>query len=156
MKNALQAVLESFPRIYFAWHRTHVRDPRSGHALSAHQASILDHLDGEPITLAALAKHMGVTAPSMSVAVERLVDWGYIARTRDPNDRRRLSLGLTKAGMRMKRSHSILDPARVRAVLARMSSSDRAAAVRGLTVLADAADVDRRERRSRRGARSGG
>ena len=38
-------VLECYPQIYFACHRRHVRDSATRELLSAHQASILDHLD---------------------------------------------------------------------------------------------------------------
>jgi hypothetical protein len=34
-----------YPRIYFACHTRHVRDPQSHRLLSRHQASVLDHLD---------------------------------------------------------------------------------------------------------------
>ena len=38
-------VLELYPKIFFACHTRHVRDPSTRRVLSAHQASILDHLD---------------------------------------------------------------------------------------------------------------
>ena len=53
-------------------------------------------LDGT--TLTALADHMGVTAGTMSVAVDRLVKRGYITRSADSADRRRILLRLTAAG----------------------------------------------------------
>ena len=60
---AAREVLCLYPRIYFACHTRHVRDPQSGRLLSRHQASVLDHLDEiDPITLNGLARHMGVTA----------------------------------------------------------------------------------------------
>src|SRR6476620_6012648 len=72
--NDVQTVLRCYPRIYFACHTRHVRDPRSGNLLSVHQASVLDHLDDvEPTGLRDLATHMGVTASTMSLTVDRLV-----------------------------------------------------------------------------------
>lgn len=134
------ALLRDYPRIYFACHRRHVRDPESGALLSTHQASILDHLDAvEPTTLNALAEHMGVTAGTMSVAVDRLVRQGYVRRSRDPRDRRRLTLRLTEAGVRIKSLQSVLDPALVRAVLARLAPAERSEGLRGLAILAAAA-----------------
>ena len=70
-KNAVRQVMELYPRIYFACHTRHVRDDQSGAVISAHQASILDHLDEiEPTALNDLARHMGVTASTMCITVE--------------------------------------------------------------------------------------
>ena len=79
------ATPDAYPRIYFACHTRHVRDPQTGEALSAHQASILDHLDEvEAMSMTDLAGHMGVTVATMSLAVDRLERRGYAERRRDP------------------------------------------------------------------------
>ena len=132
--------MSSYPRIYFACHTRHVRDPDSTGLLSRHQASVLDHLDEiDPTTVNELARHMGVTAATMSLALDRLERKGYIVRLRDSADRRRVHVRLTSAGVRIREATSVLDPSRVEALLARMSHADRDAAVRGLGLLADAA-----------------
>lgn len=129
-----------YPRIYFACHTRHVRDPQSGRLLSRHQASVLDHLDDiEPTTLNDLARHMGVTAATMSLTIDRLERKGYVIRLRDTADRRRVHLRLTGAGVRVRQASSVLDPARVEAMVARLADADREAAVRGLALLARAA-----------------
>jgi DNA-binding MarR family transcriptional regulator len=134
-------LLAGYPRIFFACHARHVRDPKTRRLLSAHQASILDHLDGtEAVSLMRLAKHMGVTPSTMSLAIERLVRRGYVLRERDSGDRRRLHLRLSAAGERIKEASSVLEPARVRELLARMPRPQREAALRGLELLARAAD----------------
>lgn len=136
----VQTLLDAYPRIYFACHRRHVRDPKSGKALSAHQASILDHLDSvEPTSLNALAAHMGVTASTMSLAIDRLVRQRYVIRTRDPEDGRRVHLRLTEGGERIKQASSVLDPSRVRALLRHLSPVEREDGLRGLQILARAA-----------------
>jgi DNA-binding MarR family transcriptional regulator len=134
-------LLRDYPRIFFACHARHVRDPKTRRLLSAHQASILDHLDGaEAVTLMGLAKHMGVTPSTMSLAIERLVRRGYVLRERSSGDRRRLELRLSLAGERIKEASSVLEPARIRALLARLPKSQRQAALNGLGLLARAAD----------------
>lgn len=134
-------LLADYPRIFFACHARHVRDPKTRRLLSAHQASILDHLDdAEAVSLMGLAKHMGVTPSTMSLAIERLVRRGYVLRERSSGDRRRLELRLSPAGERIKDASSVLEPARVRALLARMPPSLRQAALDGLALLARAAD----------------
>jgi DNA-binding MarR family transcriptional regulator len=140
LTEAAQQVMTSYPRIYFACHTRHVRDPQSPTILSRHQASTLDHLDQiDPTTVNALARHMGVTAATMSLALDRLERKGYVVRLRDVADRRRVHVRLTAAGVRIREATSVLDPSRVEALLARMSGEDRDAAVRGLALLADAA-----------------
>ena len=58
-RDAVRAVMENYPRIYFACHTRHVKDPKTRRQVSAHQASILDHLDEtEPTALVELARHM--------------------------------------------------------------------------------------------------
>ncbi|MFY9984863.1 MAG: MarR family winged helix-turn-helix transcriptional regulator [Chthoniobacterales bacterium] len=130
-----------YARIYFACHRRHVRDPKTKKVLSAHQASILDHLDEvDGTSLFTLANHLGVTASTMSLSIQRLVDAGYVRRERDQKDARRVQIRLTRAGVRIKQQQSVLDPALVEALLERLSPIDRVAALRGLALFAHAAE----------------
>ena len=134
-------LLAAYPRIYFACHTRHVRDPLKGTTLSSHQASILSHLDPiDATTVSQLAGHMGVTVSTMSLAVGRLERQGYVARSKHPNDGRVVELRLTKDGVRVKESQTVLDPDRVEALLERLSPKDREAALAGLAALAGAAD----------------
>lgn len=134
------AVLRDYPRIYFACHRRHTRDPDTGAVLSSAQISVLDHLDAVAGTsLADLAAHLGVTAGTMSVAVDRLVKAGYVTRTIDDADRRRVQLRLTDAGVRVRGAHSVLDPDSVQTLLDALSPTERTDALRGLALLAEAA-----------------
>ena len=144
---AAREVLTLYPRIYFACHTRHVRDPVSRRLLSRHQASILDHLDElDPTTVNDLARHMGVTPATMSLALDRLERRGYVARLRDNPDRRRVHVRLTAAGVRMREATSVLDPPRVEALLSRLTGDEREAAVRGLALLAAAAHREQHPR----------
>jgi DNA-binding MarR family transcriptional regulator len=137
---AAEELLRLYPKIYFACHTRHVRDAQSGHLLSRHQASVLDHLDEiDSVTLNGLARHMGVTAATMSLTVDRLERKGYVVRVRDVADRRRVHVRLTTAGVRVRDASSVLDPPLVEGLMSRLTDEDRAAAVRGLALLADAA-----------------
>jgi DNA-binding MarR family transcriptional regulator len=139
---SVTALMELYPKIFFACHRRHVRDPRTKRILSAHQASILDHLDeAEPLGLTALAAHMGVTASTMSLAIDRLQRLGYVRRGRDRGDGRKVSLRLTAAGARIKQKQSVLDPDAVASLLSRLNPAQRSAAIEGLALLASAAQA---------------
>jgi DNA-binding MarR family transcriptional regulator len=134
-------VLDAYPRVYFACHTRHVADPVSGDPVSAHQASILDHLDEvDAMSVTDLAGHMGVTVATMSLAIDRLERRAYLRRDRDPRDRRRVLLRVTPAGVRLREAKSVLDPVRVEQVLAHLSPADRDAALRGLDLLARASE----------------
>lgn len=147
LRSDVHALLAAYPRIYFACHRRHVRDPQTRRLLSAHQASILDHLDTvDPTTLGDLAGHMGVTPATMSIAIDRLASAGYVTRARSATDRRRAELRLTEAGQRIKSASSVLEPGRVKALLDQIPAKERAAALAGLTRLAHAADAAIRAR----------
>jgi DNA-binding MarR family transcriptional regulator len=139
-RGAVRQVLDLYPKIFFACHARHRRDPKTRRVLSAHQASILDHLDDvEPTHLLGLAAHMGVTPGTMCLAVQRLVRLGYVLRAKDRSDGRRVSLRLSAAGVRIKESRSVLEPARVAALLRRLTPAEREAAIGGLALLARAA-----------------
>jgi DNA-binding MarR family transcriptional regulator len=132
--------MEYYPKIYFACHTRHVQDEETNQRLSAHQASILDHLDDlDATSLLTLAAHMGVTASTMSLTVDRLVRAGYVTRDRDVLDARKVALRLTKDGARVKERKSVLDRELIAGMLARMKPRDRSAGLAGLEILAKAA-----------------
>lgn len=139
-RSDVERLLEAYPRIYFACHTRHVRDPGTGHGLSAHQASLLSHLDEvDPTTVSELAEHMGVTLSTMSLAVKRLVRNGYVERSPSPDDGRVVHLRLTDNGARVRSAQSVLDPGRVRLLLEQLGAEERERGLEGLELLASAA-----------------
>lgn len=136
----VDTVLRCYPQIYFACHRRHVRDEKTQVLLSAHQASVLDHLDDvEGTSLLALAGHMGVTASTMSLMIDRLERGGYVRRERSSQDGRRVDLRLTPAGVEIKKQQKVLEPDLIAAMLGRLDRERRKQALRGLELLAEAA-----------------
>jgi DNA-binding MarR family transcriptional regulator len=141
------AVFRDYPRIYFACHREHVRDPKTDVDVSARQVSILDHLDTDhPTMLTDLAQHLGVTPATMSLAIGRLVERGYVTRVLDPVDRRKVQLRLTADGVRVTNANSVLEPTLVEDMLNQLSRTDRRAALNGLALLARAAGAAQKAR----------
>ena len=155
--SAVQKIVDLVPRILYACRRLDARTLSTGRSLSPQQALILDQLDPDvPTSLQALAAQMNVTAPTMSVAIGRLVREGYVRRDRDEVDGRRLDLTLSASGARVRKSTSSLDPRRVASLLGRLSAADRAAALRGLAALADAARGEERAAAAREAKTTGG
>lgn len=138
----VNTLLGALPRIYSACRARQVRDPLDGGVVSAHQASILSHLDsGDPTMVGELADHLGVTASTMSLNLTRLEKAGYIARERDPADRRVMNVRLTEAGERLSAAQTVLDPERIDRMLHELSPGARTDAMRGLVLLSEAADA---------------
>ena len=155
MLDQVAQLLNFYPRIYFACHMRHVQDPKRNRVLSSHQASVLDHLDKiEPTGLLALAAHMGVTASTMSLMIDRLARGGYVIRERDAKDGRRVNLRLTEAGVRIKSQQKVLDPVRVRAVLGELTAAEREEALHGLELLARASAQAMQKGGTRKATRS--
>lgn len=142
VRQAMHALLAFYPRVFLACHREHRRHPRSGQRISHQQASILDHLDeSEPISVSRLARHMDVTASTMSLNLDRLERSGLIIRRRDAGDARRVLVRLSGAGARLKADQQVLDPQCVRELLAMLTPPGREQAIAGLQLLAGAADA---------------
>jgi DNA-binding MarR family transcriptional regulator len=60
--------------------------------------ALLGLLDSRgPLSAGELAAGLGLTPPSTTVAIQRLVEAGYVARTVDPVDRRRAIVEMTEA-----------------------------------------------------------
>jgi DNA-binding MarR family transcriptional regulator len=147
---AVEEVLRLYPKVFLACHTRHVRDSLTGQELSDHQASVLDHLDEvEPTSLMELARHLGVTASTMSITVDRLVRGGYVSRQRAAQDGRVVALRLTEAGVRIRREKRVLDPGLVRSMLSRLTADELVQALAGLQILARASAEQMESRSSR-------
>jgi DNA-binding MarR family transcriptional regulator len=129
-----------YPQVYLACHVDHVRAASTEWQLSSKDASILAHLDRDvPMSPRHLAAHLGVVASTLSAALIRLANLGYITSTPREDDRRQRELRLTDRGAEAMASTSVLDAARVELVLGKLSAAEREEAVRGLALLARAA-----------------
>jgi DNA-binding MarR family transcriptional regulator len=129
-----------FPQIYLACHVDHVRAASTTWDISSHDASILAHLDPEnAISPRTLAAHLSVAASTLSAAIARLSRLGYLTSASSSSDKRQREVRLTARGAEALASTSVLDRNRVRELLNRLNARERAAALRGLQLLAQAA-----------------
>jgi MarR family transcriptional regulator, organic hydroperoxide resistance regulator len=147
--DAVRRVQISYPQIYLACHTRHQRARSSSNGLSARDSALLAHLDETRATTpTALARHLGIGKPTMSAALKRLKDLGYVTVTADPGDRRTLLVRLGTKGAAAMRASSVLEAARVRRVLRVLTADERERALSGLELLARASQhIMRKERR---------
>jgi DNA-binding MarR family transcriptional regulator len=90
-------LLDTAPQIMRAI-RAEMRSHR-GHDLSVPQFRTLTFIHRNPeVSLSHLAEHLGLTLPSTSKLVDGLVNQKIVARRESKEDRRRLTLALTKSG----------------------------------------------------------
>jgi MarR family transcriptional regulator for hemolysin len=98
-----QELLEVIPAIMRAI-RSEMRSRRTPD-LSAPQFRILAFVNRQPgASLSDVAEHVGLTLPSTSTSVDRLVARKLIAREHSQTDRRRVTLSLTATGKTLLKS----------------------------------------------------
>jgi DNA-binding MarR family transcriptional regulator len=95
----------------------------------------------QPVTVSELAEWLGISAPTASYLVDRLVQAGLVDRREDPADRRRTLVQLTAAGEGLARrlrqgNRDVLVP-----FLEQLDMEDLEALDRGLAALARAAET---------------
>jgi DNA-binding MarR family transcriptional regulator len=127
---------ERFERAYRAvWRALHRPDDPD---LSQHERQLLHHVPPEGgVALTWLARHLALPKSTASVLIKDLERRGFVRRTRDRADERRLAIVLTDKGRRRVESDTVLDPAAVAAALDRLEASTRAALLDGLERLVD-------------------
>jgi DNA-binding MarR family transcriptional regulator len=136
----VEAIQRYYPQIYGGCHADHVRAKSTPYRLSATDSSLLAHLDRTTPTLAGeLALHLGVSASTISAAIKRLTELGYIERAPRAKNKREIELRLTALGSAAMAATSVLDQDRVAAALHLLTAAERKRAVSGLTILARAA-----------------
>jgi DNA-binding MarR family transcriptional regulator len=132
-----------YPRIYMACHVDHVKARSSESKISARDSAILAHLSSEHFQRPGiLAKHLDITPSTLSEALHNLVSLGYVSFKTNPNDERRTEFNLTEKGIFAMKNASVLDSKKVAGLLDRLSEEDRARAIEGLHILANAATID--------------
>lgn len=95
--------------------------------------------DEEVATVGRLAELFGIGLPAASVLADRLVRAGYIERSEDPADRRRVLLTVTRTGIQLVTELQEGSHQHLRRWMARMSPEDLAALTRGWRALAEVA-----------------
>lgn len=106
---------------------------RSGINASISEVHLIDAVGrAEGSTVSEVAASLGITMASVTVAVNKLVDRGMIAKEKNPEDRRSVRLKLTKEGVRAYRIHKYFHRKMVRAVLFGLDEREREAIYMGV------------------------
>ncbi len=112
-----------------------------GPRVTPQQMEVLRSLHpSEPVMVGELADHLGVTPSTVSLMLKRMEERGLVARRRDPADRRAMNVYLTPEGEALAEAWSDLDPELLDRVLLALDPVRRTQVLRGLNILAEAAD----------------
>jgi DNA-binding MarR family transcriptional regulator len=140
MDSDVLAIQRYYPRIYMACHTEHVRAVSSPAQLSARDATLLNHLSDTDFTYPKqLAAHLNVTQATLSEALAKLEELGYVTSRVDPDDERRRQLRLTKEGLAAVSSSSVLEYEKVKRLLAKLTDMEKQKAIEGMRIIAEAA-----------------
>jgi DNA-binding MarR family transcriptional regulator len=88
-------------------------------------------------SLSQVADYLDVSLPTMSTMMQRLVERGWVERTEDPRERRRLRLSLTAAGEAQLQQTLAATQAYLATSLARLLPSQLSQIQAGVTLLAE-------------------
>jgi DNA-binding MarR family transcriptional regulator len=108
--------------------------------LSQHERQVLHHVAGDGVALTWLAGHLGLPKSTTSVLVKSLAGRGFVERSRDPGDERRLAIRLTEKGRRVVEADTVLRPDALAVAMGALEPGVRAALLEGLERLAEAAE----------------
>lgn len=113
------------------------------HAVTANDFRALLHVmvgesAGHPLTAGELRQRMGVSAAAITYLVERMVDSGHLQREVDPDDRRRVKLRMSEAGIDVARGFFTPLAEHARHSMAELTDDDLRTAHRVFTALTGA------------------
>ena len=137
--DAVDAVQRHYPRIWHAAHRRHPARGLGAEQPSDRELTVLAHVAhdaDQPV--ADLAEHLAIAPSTLSEVLAALEGRGWITRARDPEDRRRIVVGVTEAGRAALRAGSPLDAERLEHALASLTAAQRETVAAGLALLAEA------------------
>ncbi len=132
---AVDAALQAQRALMEAIHAT--ADPAWLHLdLTMGQLKALFALTDVALTVGQVADLMGLSKPTASLLVDRLVHLGLVERTEDSQDRRRTRVGLTPAGRDRATRLREGGEERWRSLLSQLAADDLAAWTQGVQALA--------------------
>jgi DNA-binding MarR family transcriptional regulator len=110
--------------------------------LSHHERQVLHHVQPSGVALTWLAEHLGLPKSTTSVLIKSLAQRGFVERSRDPHDERRLAIRLTAKGRATLATDTVLQPDALAAAMSKLDPKTRTALLNGLEKLANAAETE--------------
>lgn len=139
-------VLRHYPRIYIACHADHKSRRGQGAQITARDQTILAHIPNSGVRAQTLARHLDIAPSTLSAALKRLSKMELTSLEPERGDARARVVSLAEKGRAALAATSVLDVERVCAALKKVSSANRDAIVKGLSLLADAAIAAKEEK----------
>ncbi|HEY9151843.1 MAG TPA: MarR family transcriptional regulator [Anaerolineales bacterium] len=134
LDDCARRLLDTTPQIMRSI-RAEMRSHR-GHDLSVPQFRTLTFISRNPeVSLSNLAEHLGLTLPSTSKLVDGLVNQKIITRRESKEDRRRLTLVLTKSGEDILRTAHKATQDRLKDILHELSADELSSVIRAMEIL---------------------
>ena len=97
-----------------------------------HGLEVVGRSPGGQATITSIAQTLGLTLPTVTVAIKRLEKKGYVEKRKDEHDGRVTQVTLTRQGRRMDAAHHYFHENMVRAITGEMSESEVEALVQAL------------------------
>jgi MarR family transcriptional regulator, organic hydroperoxide resistance regulator len=135
-----EAIIEATKRLYQAAPRQSMEPWLHLDLTTAQVKTLFVLADREPETIGQAAEMLGITLPTASHLVDKLVRAGFVERYEDPADRRRTLARPTVRGTDLIRSLHEFSASYLRSCIGQMSEPDLAALAQGLHGLAVAAN----------------
>jgi DNA-binding MarR family transcriptional regulator len=134
LEECARQLLDTTPQI-MRFIRAEMRSHR-GHDLSVPQFRTLTFINRNPeVSLSNLANHLGLTLPSTSKLVDGLVNQKIITRRESKEDRRRLTLALTKNGEDILRAARGATQNHLKDVLRELSADELSTVIHAMNLL---------------------
>ena len=134
LEECARQLLDTTPQIMRSI-RAEMRSHR-GHDLSVPQFRTLTFIHRNPeVSLSHLADHLGLTLPSTSKLVDGLVNQKVVTRRESKEDRRRLTLALTKNGEDILRVARGATQDHLKNILGELSADELSTIVRAMNLL---------------------
>ncbi|MCL2655464.1 MAG: MarR family transcriptional regulator [Coriobacteriia bacterium] len=96
---------------------------------------MLKHLMGGPLAQAKLAEHLQMNPSALSKLIDNLEQKGYVTRMVDPEDRRRMVIGLTEEGRTIQHKMRIQAMEQVNRSLKTLTPEERATLSEALNIV---------------------
>lgn len=91
----------------------------------------------EGLTISDIAQDLNITLPSVTIAINKLSNKGYVQKIKDTKDGRKVNVILTKTGKKINIAHQYFHELMTKNISKEFSKEEREILLRGITKLND-------------------